>query len=151
MNPSFEHQTLRVYQQMALSSFDLLGPVVAALLAAHACCLDRLAVNYRCTGLRVPLEAHPNALAQGRVHPFPGAIYAPSPEVTVDGLPGREVVRQQAPGTAAMHDVEDGVDDLAEGVHPGSPGSFGGREMGALCKTTRHRRGRSLVCSSHAR
>jgi hypothetical protein len=27
MNPSFEHQTLRVYQQMALSSFDLLGSV----------------------------------------------------------------------------------------------------------------------------
>jgi hypothetical protein len=28
MNPSFEHQTLRVHQQMALSSFDLLGPIV---------------------------------------------------------------------------------------------------------------------------
>jgi len=62
MNPSFEHQTLRVYQQMALSSFDLLGPVVTALLAAHACGLDRLAVDYRCTGLRVSLQAHPHSL-----------------------------------------------------------------------------------------
>jgi hypothetical protein len=66
MNPSFEHQTLRVYQQMALCSFDLLGSYsIAALLAAHARGLDRLAVNYRCAGLRVSLEAHPNALAQG--------------------------------------------------------------------------------------
>ena len=63
MNPNFEHQTLRVYQQMALPSFDLLGPVVTTLLSAHACCLDRLAINYRCTGLRVSLEVH--SLAQG--------------------------------------------------------------------------------------
>jgi hypothetical protein len=48
----------------------------------------------------------------------------------VDGLPGREIVRQEPPGTPATYDVEDGVCDLAEGVPPGAPGSFGGREMG---------------------
>ena len=60
MNPRFEHQTLRIYQRMALSSFDLLGPYsIAALFAAHARGLDGLAVHYSRAGLRVPLQAHP--------------------------------------------------------------------------------------------
>ncbi len=41
----------------------------------------------------------------------------------VDGLPRREVVRQQPPGAAAADDVEHGVQDFAGGVHPGTPGS----------------------------
>jgi hypothetical protein len=31
----------------------------------------------------------------------------------VDGLPRWKLMRQQAPSTAAAHDVEDGVKDLA--------------------------------------
>jgi site-specific DNA recombinase len=42
----------------------------------------------------------------------------------LDGLPGREVVRQQPPCTAASNDVEDGVQDLADGVHLGTSGGF---------------------------
>src|SRR5512132_1005949 len=101
---------------MALSSFDLLGPVVTALLATHARSLDRLAVYYGRAGLRVSPEAHPHSLAQGRVHPLPSSIYAPNPEVMVYCLPRRELVGQQAPSTTATHDVEDGVYDLAQGV-----------------------------------
>jgi hypothetical protein len=74
MNSIFEHQTLGVHQQMALSSFDLLGSVLTALLATHAHCLDRPAVRYRCAGPRVPLQADPHSLAQGGVHPLPSAI-----------------------------------------------------------------------------
>jgi hypothetical protein len=48
----------------------------------------------------------------------------------VDGLPGRKVVGQQAPGATAANDVEDGVKDLAQGMYPGSPGGFRDREMG---------------------
>src|SRR5215217_3328487 len=68
----------------------------------------------------------------------------------VDGLPGREVVRKQAPGAATTHDVEDCVEDLAQEVQPGSSRSFGGREVGlyvgpfGIGKV-------GLVCSSHAR
>jgi hypothetical protein len=49
----------------------------------------------------------------------------------VDGLPGREVVRQQAPSaTTAAHDVEDGVEDLAQGMDPRASFGFWGREVG---------------------
>jgi hypothetical protein len=59
-------------------------------------------------------------------------------------------VRQQAPGAPATHDVEDGVDDLAQGVHPGAPGSFGGREMGLYVRPLGIGEV-GLVCSSHTR
>jgi hypothetical protein len=39
-------------------------------------------------------------------------------------------VRKQAPGTATTHDVEDGIEDLAQRVYPGAPRSFRSREMG---------------------
>jgi hypothetical protein len=65
MNPRFEHQSLRVHQDVTLTSFDLLGPVVTALFAAHARGLDRLAVHYGRAGLRVPLEADTHSPAQG--------------------------------------------------------------------------------------
>jgi hypothetical protein len=38
----FERQALRVYQQVSLAPFDLLGPVVAALFCSHPGALDRL-------------------------------------------------------------------------------------------------------------
>jgi hypothetical protein len=48
----------------------------------------------------------------------------------VDGLPGREVVGKQTPLLAATsRDVEDGVEDFAQGVQPGSSRGLGGREM----------------------
>src|SRR5829696_6405014 len=98
----FDHQSLRVYQQVPFASFDLLGPVVTALFPAHACCLDRLAIHYGGTGLRVSLEADSHPLAQGGVHPFPRPVQAPEAEVVVDRLPRREVVWQESPGTAAL-------------------------------------------------
>src|SRR5215218_8213404 len=68
----------------------------------------------------------------------------------VDGLPGRELVRKQTPSTSATNDVEDGVDDLAEGVHPGAPGDSGGREMGLYVGPLGVGEV-ALVCFSHAR
>ena len=40
-------------------------------------------------------------LAQRGVHPLPGSIQAEPPEAVVDAAPGWEVVRNQAPRTAA--------------------------------------------------
>src|SRR5215218_5363345 len=68
----------------------------------------------------------------------------------VDRLPGREVVRKQSPGASATHDVEDSVYDLAEGVHPGASGGFGGREIGLYVRPLGIGEV-GLVCSSHAR
>src|SRR5215208_3637121 len=98
---------------MAFASFDLLGAVVTALFSAHAGRLDRLAVHYGCAGLGVSLQADPNALTEGGVHPLPRPIQTPEAEVVVDGLPWWEVVGQQSPGTATANYVEDGVYDLA--------------------------------------
>src|SRR5215212_1266026 len=110
---------------MALPTFHLLGSVVTALFAAHTRGLDRLAVHYSGTRLRVPLEADPHALTQGGMHLLPGSVQTPEAEVVVDGLPGWEVVGQEPPGAATANDVENGVQDLAGGVHPGTSGSFG--------------------------
>ncbi len=59
-------------------------------------------------------------------------------------------MRKQAPLAATSRDVEDGVEDLAQGVQPGASWGFGGREVGlyvgpfGIGKV-------GLVCSSHAR
>src|SRR5215207_6058789 len=59
-------------------------------------------------------------------------------------------MREQPPGAAASKDVEDGVQDLAGGVHLGTSGGFG-------CGQVRFEAAPfgvgkvSLVCCSHAR
>src|SRR5215212_12070396 len=98
---------------MALASFNLLGPVVAALFTAYSGRLDRLGVHYAGAWLRISLQVHPHPPAQGRVHPLPGPIQAPGAKVMEDGLPRWEIVRKQSPGTAAANDVEDGVEYFA--------------------------------------
>ena len=130
VNPSFEHQSLSVHQEVSLSAFDLLAPVIAALFSTYPGCFDRLAVHHACAGLRVSLHAHSHPLAQGGVQPFPGAIQAPQAEVVVDGLPGWELMGYKSPSTAATDYVKDSVEDLAQGVHPRASGSSGGRKMG---------------------
>src|SRR5205085_12022214 len=50
---------------------------------------------------------------------FAGAVVPPGVEVVGDGLPGREVVRQHPPTTAAAGEVEGGVDDLPPGAGTG--------------------------------
>src|SRR3712207_5909067 len=115
---------------MALPPFDLLGTVVATLFSAHARGLDRLGIHDGRAGLRVPLEAYPRALAQGRVHPLPRPVQTPEPKVVVDGFPRREVVRLESPGAAALYDVEDGVEDLAQGIDARTPVGFRSGKVG---------------------
>jgi hypothetical protein len=57
-------------------------------------------------------------------------IEAPQPEVMIGGLPGRELVRQQAPGTAAPNDIEDRVQDLAYRMEVGPSHGPGRRQVG---------------------
>ena len=62
------------------------------------------------------------------MHTLPGTIKAPEAKV-VDGLPGRDVVRQESPRAAALDDVEDGVKDLTQAVGSGPPIVFESRQM----------------------
>jgi hypothetical protein len=44
---------------------------------------------------------------------LPDAFVFPFAKVIIDGLPGRKLVRQHAPGTSTAQDVEDGIHDFA--------------------------------------
>src|SRR5918998_728810 len=129
MDLGSEHQTLRIYEQVALSALYLLTAIVSSH-SSHTGGLHRLAIHYASAGLRFSFHADTKAFAQGGMQPFPGTVAAPSSEVMVDSLPGREVVRQQAPGTATTEQVEDGVKDLTQGMYSGSSGGIGRRDMG---------------------
>jgi len=52
VDPRFEHQTLRLDQQVAFSPFDLLASIVSSLLSSHPGRFDRLTVDDGCAGLR---------------------------------------------------------------------------------------------------
>jgi hypothetical protein len=130
VDPGFKHESLRIYEQVALSALHLFPAIVAAFFPAHPGRLDRLAVHYPRAGLRVSLQTNPRPLAQGGMHPLPGAIQAEPSEVVVDAAPGWEIVGKQAPGAAAPHDVEDGVKDLAQRVDSRAPGGFGSGKVG---------------------
>lgn len=98
--------------------------------------------RYPRSGLRITPEADPKALADGRIDPFPRIVDPPGPEVVVNGLPGRQVVGQQAPSTSAtQHVEEDGIEDLAQEMDSRAPGTFGGQAGGTRCRSTHRRRG----------
>lgn len=60
---------------------------------------------------------------------LPGAVDAPSSEVVVNGLPGREVPRKQAPSAATLEDIEDGVENLTGVVDLRATDGFGSRQV----------------------
>jgi hypothetical protein len=59
-------------------------------------------------------------------------------------------VWQKSPGAAAADDVEDGVEDLVQGVDPWASGSSWGGEVGLYASPLGVGE-ISLVCSSHVR
>ncbi len=114
------HQTKCIHNQMSLAPSHVLGGIVASLFATF-CRLDRLAVQqlavqHCCRWLLVASQFLPQRLAQSCVDALPGAIDTPQPEVVVDALPGREIVRQRSPLAAILRHVEDRVEYLAPRV-----------------------------------
>jgi hypothetical protein len=59
-------------------------------------------------------------------------------------------VGQESPGAAAANDVEDGVEDLAQGMYSGPSGSFRDRDIRLYVGPFGIGQV-GLVCSSHAR
>jgi hypothetical protein len=84
---------------------------VARVVAGFYC----LAIQHRGAGLRGPALGQPRFLDQSAVQPRPDTVVLPAPDLGVDGLPGREVVRQHAPRTAAAEEIPVGVEDLPQG------------------------------------
>src|SRR3712207_3146718 len=89
----FKHQSLRVYQQVTLSAFYLLGGIEAAFVASHSRGPDRLGVHNPGARVRVPTKVRPQPFAQLGVKALPSPVEAPPPEPVVDGLPRWEVSR----------------------------------------------------------
>ncbi len=104
---------------MALAAADALGAIVAAH-AADSSCSHRLAVDNPGARLRVTANTRAELLTEHVVQMLPRAVQTPQSKVVVGGLPGRKLVRQQPPGAATSHDVEDGVQDLAQRMKPWS-------------------------------
>jgi hypothetical protein len=59
----FEHQTLRVYEQVAFSALDLLAAVVSTLFSSYTGALDRLAIDDSSAWLRISAHTDPHPLA----------------------------------------------------------------------------------------
>jgi hypothetical protein len=53
--------------------------------------------------------------------PFPESILPPQTEVVIDGFPGRQIVRKQAPRTAASQQIQDGIENFPRTMKPRTP------------------------------
>lgn len=118
-----------VDENVAFAAVDALGTIVAAN-TADTSGSNRLAIDDRSTRLRVAADAYAELLAQDRIEMLPRAVHAPQTEIVICGLPGWELVRQQSPGTAASHDIENRVQDLADRVESWTAQGFGWWQKG---------------------
>src|SRR4028118_1072658 len=107
---------------MALPAADLFSIVVTSIFSTYPSCFDLLRVYDACTRLGIPSQADPQTFSDRPVDPLPATVYAPFSEVMKDRFPRWEVVRQQAPGTTAPQDVEDGVKNLTRAMDPWAAG-----------------------------
>ena len=110
-----EKQADGIDQDMPLASIDLLARVVTPLVAGFGT-LYALAVDDSSAGLGLASLYQAKLLPQMSVYLLPQTVVLPQPEVMVDGAPGRKVLRQIAPLTAGLDDIEDPVEQLAEGM-----------------------------------
>src|SRR5262249_26007869 len=90
--------------------------------AADGAGLDRLAVNRSSAGLWIALETHTQGFAEYALETVPGSIQPPRAQITVDCLPPRPFLRQEAPGSASPQLVEKGVENRAQPMHTGTAG-----------------------------
>lgn len=122
-----QDQAASIDQDVTLATIDPFGTVVAAD-SANAGRANRLAIDDGSTRLRVAADTDAELLTQDTVEVLPGAVQAPKTEVVIGGLPSWELVRKQPPGTAAPHNVEDGIQDLTDRVQSRSANAPGWRQ-----------------------
>ena len=108
-----QQQSHSVYDDMPLSSEDLLAGIVAPRPPFSMVLTLWLPVmaapSTSSGGFRVPALSLPNLGAQGLMEPLPGAVPGPVAEVFVRSLPRRKVVGQRPPRAAGAQQVQDGV------------------------------------------
>src|SRR5208283_2995904 len=105
-----EHQPQSIHQQMTFTAFDPLAGVIPDV-SAVAGRLDTLTVQNRGGGPAAFVVGFPHEQAQGIVEHSPLMVVNPLPEDMIHGFPRREVGGQIAPRTAALDQIQDGIDD----------------------------------------
>jgi hypothetical protein len=92
--------------------------------------LDGLTIDDPSTGLPLFAGRDAHISPEHVMDMLPGPIVTPSPKVMVDHRPWREVMGQQPPGTAAPHQIPQGIANVTFGVFLWAAPSFGrGHEM----------------------
>jgi hypothetical protein len=87
--------------------------------------LDRLTIETPSAGLATLAGGHPDIATEQIMHPLPGTVLPPAPELLIDNLPGRKVVGQQAPRTTTTEDREDRLQDFTLWRFLGPPTGLG--------------------------
>ena len=105
-----QHQAQRIDQQMPLSSFDVLGLVVAHRAPVRVG-FDRLTVQNSGGGARTLAARLADRSTQTGIERLPGVISSPAAEDVIDRLPRWKSLWQQPPLNAALNQIKDRVED----------------------------------------
>lgn len=100
VNAGQEHQAEGIHQQVTLSALQPFSAIIAPLWSAHAGALHALAVHDGGAGLGITFFSGSHPATQPLVKGAQRAIGPPTLELTVNGLPRREVRRQEPPSAA---------------------------------------------------
>ena len=101
---------------MPLPALDVLVSVIAARVGRFFDALDTLGVYDGCRRLGILAYSLPLGRTQGFEDKEPQSTQSEPSEVIVNGRPRREVMGQKPPMTATFQDIEDGVENIAQGV-----------------------------------
>lgn len=104
-----QNQSQDVHRQVPFAAFDFFPRVVAAFPGLVGR-LDRLTVHDGGGWRDLASLGFSQPVPQGVVDKGPGPVLAPTPKVTIDGLPGRKVSGQEPPGAAGSNPIEDRID-----------------------------------------
>jgi hypothetical protein len=107
MDEDAQQETRRVNEEMALAAVEFLRAVIAMDPPVSVVFTDRR------RGLRGASHAGADRVAELSVDAHPGAILALGAPGLIRRLPRRQIVRHQAPGTAATQDVLNAIEHLA--------------------------------------
>ena len=105
-----QNQPQRVHHHMAFATSDLFPGIVTP----HSGLirdLHRLTVDDPGGGIRVLTGRMADELDEHVMYDRPDVQLAPPPKIAIDGLPRREVMRQEPPRTTRRDDIKDGIDN----------------------------------------
>ena len=125
-NVNRERKPQGVHQEVALSPLDVLVAIVTAWVSRVFDGFDALGINDSRPRLGIPGCSLPLGRSQGFEDEGPQSVQSVSPEVVVNGRPRRKIMGQKPPMTATFKYIEDGVEDVAQGVAARSSLAFWG-------------------------